>query len=194
MANHHGEKHMSKFQILSGKALKSAIAGRGKAVDTFKEREHQIAVSCLHHVEAHSDVVHLNGMLSVTPSNYRRALILWACAFGKVTWNNNSKAFAFAKGKKSNLDGAESVAPADYEKEKKASEKAAPAFDIVKYLERIYEKLDAIGADPRILANIDGAYNIARGKVPAKAAAPVKPAPVKADLVDLAEQAEKIAA
>ncbi|MDQ0422304.1 hypothetical protein J2045_003352 [Peteryoungia aggregata LMG 23059] len=185
---------MTKFTIITGKALASAIKGRAAQVETFKEREHQLATSCLHHVEQHSDVVHLNGLLSVTPANYRRGLVLWAVAYGKVTYDAKERVFAFAKGKKSDLPGAESVAPADYEKAAKTGgDKTAKT--LMERLENAAAKtIKDEAATPEDLALakalaaflqhhkravvVDMVKAKATAKTPAKAKAPAKPAPV----------------
>lgn len=129
---------MTKFAIITGKALANAIKGRAAQVETFKEREHQLATSCLHHVEQHSDPVHLNGLLAVTPANYRRGLVLWAVAYGKVTYDAKERVFTFAKSKKSDLTAAESVAPADYEKATKEGGEKTP--------KTLLEKLESVAA------------------------------------------------
>lgn len=129
---------MAKFEILTGKSLAKAIAGRGKQVATFTEREHQLAYSALNHVELHHCPSHLNALLAVTPTNYRAGLIGWAKAFGKVTFDVEAKAFAFAKGKESNMAEAMNVAPAEYSRE--ASAGAKPAKALMERVERMAEK------------------------------------------------------
>lgn len=177
---------MTKFTIITGKALANAIKGRAAQVETFKEREHQLATSCLHHIEQHSDVIHLNGLLSVTPSNYRRGLILWAVAFGKVTYDAKERVFAFAKGKKSDLTGAESVAPADYEKATKAGGDKTPKT-LLEKLENVATKTaadDNATAEDKALAKALAAFlqhhkrgvvvEMQKAKTPAKAKPPAK--------------------
>lgn len=176
---------MTKFTIITGAALGNAIKGQASKIATFKAREHELAVSCLHHVENHSDVCHLNSLLNVTPSNYRRGLILWAAAFGKVTYDAKERVFAFAKSKKSDLDGAESVAPADYEKAtKEGGDKGKKS--LFERLESVAEKTvkdeNATAEDialAKALANFLKA-NKAHAEKQARAETNVKPAPAKA--------------
>lgn len=181
---------MAEFEILTGKKLKNAIVGRGKAVATFTEREHQLAYSALYHVEMHSCPSHLNALLEVTPANYRRGLVSWATAFGKVKFNTEARAFEYAKDKKSEIEKALEVAPANYEREKAAG-KEKSAFDQVNYLERVVKKLEEEGADPRVLQAVKGALTLA--KTPA-IVAPAKPEKGKAPKVKPEQQQEMAAA
>ncbi|THK33468.1 hypothetical protein EHS39_36270 [Ensifer sp. MPMI2T] len=181
---------MAKFEILTGKKLKNAIAGRGKAVATFTEREHQLAYSALYHVEMHSCASHLNALLEVTPANYRRGLVSWATAFGKVKFDTEARAFEYAKDKKSDMEKALEVAPANYEKAKGA-DKAKTAFDEVAYLERVVKKLDEEGADPRVLQAVKGALTLA--KTPA-IVAPAKQEKAKAPKAKPEQQQPEVAA
>ena len=151
---------MAKFQVLAGKALASAIAGRAKAVATFTEREHQLAYSALNHVELHNDAKYLNALFDVTPANYRKGLVSWATAFGKVSFDSKERAFAYAKGKKSDMDQAMEIAPANYEKAK--GEKPKAAFDEVTYLERVIKKMDEEGASPRVMQAMKGVLAVAK--------------------------------
>ncbi len=183
---------MATFKIITGKALSNAISGRAKDVATFKQREHELAASCLHHVDKHSDVIHLNSLLNVTPANYRRGLILWAVAFGKVTYDAKERVFAFAKGKKSDLTGAESVAPADYEKAAKEGGDKTPKT-LLEKLENVAAKTvkdDNATAEDVALAKALAAFlqhhkrgvvvEMQKAKTPAKAKAPAKAKPAPA--------------
>lgn len=181
---------MAKFEILTGKKLSNAIAGRGKAVATFTEREHQLAYSALHHVEMHSCPSHLNALLAGTPANYRRGLVAWASAFGKVKFDGEARSFEYAKDKKSDMDGALEVAPANYEKAAKGAGKDKSAFDEVAYLDRVVKKLEEEGADPRVLQAVKGALTLAKTPV----VAPVKQAKPKAPKPAPVEQQPEVAA
>lgn len=125
---------MTTFNILKGSALGKAIAGQGKAVATFTAREHQLAYSALSHMEPASegkapsnDPKYINALYAVTPANYRRGLVDWACAFGRVTFDKSKGEFAYAKGKKADLDGALKVAPANFAK---AAKKGVSKADV----------------------------------------------------------------
>jgi hypothetical protein len=119
---------MATFKILSGKSLKSAIAGYGKSVSTFTEKTHQLAYSAINHVEEHHDAIYCNALYEATPSNYRAALVIWFKAFGKVTFDSNEKAFTYSKGSKSDLPTALTVSPADYAKGESTKARAAVAL------------------------------------------------------------------
>lgn len=151
---------MAKFQVLTGKALTSAIAGRAKAIATFTEREHQIAYSALNHVELHNDPKYLNALYSVTPANYRGGLRAWAMAFGKVSFDGESGEFAYAKSKTSDMVQAMEIAPANYQKTTKA--KADTAFDEIKHVEASLKKLTDNGASPQVIKAMEGVLRVAK--------------------------------
>ncbi|MCO5730095.1 hypothetical protein [Rhizobium sp. SSA_523] len=165
---------MAKFQVLTGAKLNNAINGFGKTVATFAEREHQLAYSALNHVELHNDPKYLNALYTVTPVNYRKGLVSWSTAFGKVSFNAESRVFEYAKGKTSKMDEAMEIAPANYEKSK-GKPRDEKTFDEVKYLEKVVQTLTEKNADPRVLQAVKGALTLA--KTPA--AAIVEPAPQK---------------
>lgn len=184
---------MAKFVVLTGSKLNSAISGFGKTVSTFAEREHQLAYSALNHVELHNDPKYLNALYAVTPVNYRKGLVSWSTAFGKVSFNTESRAFEYAKGKTSKMTEAMEIAPANYEKAA-GKAKAKGDFDEVKYLEKVVAKLEEEGASPRVLQAIKGALTLARTPAaaivtPAKAE---KPAKVKAAKPAKAEQSAQV--
>ncbi|EBW2353252.1 hypothetical protein C9W97_25240, partial [Salmonella enterica subsp. enterica serovar Enteritidis] len=108
---------MTSFAILSGKSLKSAIAGYGKIAATFSQKTHQLAYSALDHVEQHHDAIYCNAIYSATPKNYRASIVKWLTAFGKVSFDTVKLEFTYSKGKKSDLSAALLISPADYEKE-----------------------------------------------------------------------------
>ena len=152
---------MAQFQILTGKALNSAIAGRAKAVATFTEREHQIAYSALHHVELHNDPKYLNALYAVTPVNYRKGLRAWSTAFGKVTFDDKTAAFVYAAGKKSNMEAALATAPANFEKAA-GKKNDGNEFDEITYLERALKKLEDNKAHPRTIQAMKGVLTVAK--------------------------------
>lgn len=152
---------MAQFQILTGKALSSAIAGRAKAVATFTEREHQIAYSALHHVELHNDPKYLNALYAVTPVNYRKGLRAWSQAFGKVKFDDATSAFAYVPGKTSNMEGALETAPANFEKAG-GKKKDAGEFDEIAYLERALKKLEDNKASTRTITAMKGVLTVAK--------------------------------
>jgi hypothetical protein len=152
---------MTKFTILTGSAIGKAINAFGKTIATFKEREHQLAFSALNHVDLHNDPKYLNALYAATPANYRGGLSSWALAFGRVTFDAKEGVFAYAKGKKSDLEAAMDVAPADYAKSQKegAGEKA---FDEIAELEKIIKRFAEKGASGRTLNALKGVLNVAK--------------------------------
>lgn len=183
---------MAQFEIITGKALKSAIAGRGQQIATFTQREHQLAVSALAHLGEHNDVIYVQALYDMSPANYQRGLRLWFLEFGKCAFKANESGkggtFTYAKGKPSDIEGAMAVAPANFEKEAKAAASEPKTFDAAEYLAKVVEKLMKEDADIRVIRAIEGALKVARGPVVVvrnqKALAPAsekKAAPKKAD-------------
>ncbi|CCF19148.1 protein of unknown function [Pseudorhizobium banfieldiae] len=166
---------MTKFVVLTGSKLNNAIKGFVKAAATFTEKEHQLAYSALNHVELHNDPKYLNALYAVTPANYRRGLVSWSTAFGKVKFDDKARVFEFAKGKKSDMAQAMEIAPANYEKATKG--KPAAAFDEVKYLESVVKKLEENGGSPRVLQAVKGALTLAKTPIVAAPAKAPKAAP-----------------
>lgn len=158
---------MAKFEILSGKALKSAIAGRGKAIATFTEREHQLAVSALAHLDQHNDPIYVQALYDMSPANYKRGLRLWFLEFGKVSFKaaeqGQGGAFVYAKSKPSNIEGAMEVAPANFEKAAKENTAEPKAFSTTEYLTKVIEKLTKEDADIRVIRAVEGALKVAAG-------------------------------
>ena len=160
---------MAKFEIISGKALKSAIAGRGKAIATFTEREHQLAVSALAHLDQHNDTIYLQALYDMSPVNYKRGLRLWFVEFGKCTFKADEKGtggtFVLAKKQSTNLEGAMEIAPANFEKATKEATTEAKAFSTADYLEKVIEKLKKEDADVTVIRAVEGALRVAGGPV-----------------------------
>ena len=154
---------MAKFEILTGAKLGKAINARGAAIATFKEREHQLAYSALNHVEMHGDPKYLNALLEITPANYRAGLVKWSVAYGKVTFDPKALTFAPAMKKKSDLEAAMQVAPADYTKESKGKKTAT--FNEVKAIQRLIDKCKEEGVNSRTIAALEGVLKVAAGPV-----------------------------
>ena len=126
------------FKILSGKALKNAIAGYGKTATTFAERTHQLAYSAINHVDEHNCASHINALYQATPTNYRGALRTWACYFGKVKFVTETMTFEYNKSAKSDLQAALETSPAEFQRQgKKGAKTATPLID---RLEKMIEK------------------------------------------------------
>lgn len=187
---------MATFNILTGAALAKAIAGQGKAVATFTAREHQLAYSALNHVELHNDPKHLNALFDVTPANYRRGLVSWATAFGKVTFDPKTKAFVYAKGKASDLEKALDIAPANYAREANATvEKTAkPLIDRAEALAKRTLESDDSSADDKAFARALAEFVVARKRATTRPVIVPTPAKAKAEAVKAAKVEEVAAA
>lgn len=174
---------MAQFEILSGKSLKSAIAGRGAAIATFTQREHQLAVSALAHLDAHNDVIYVQALYDMSPANYKPSLRKWFVEFGKCGFkandDGNGGAFTYSKSKASNIDEAMKIAPANFEKGGKegGADGEAKDFDEAKYLEGVLKALEKKGGSARVIAAMEGVLKVARG--PAVVVRNQKPAPQK---------------
>lgn len=186
----------AKFAVLTGTALTSAIAGRAKAVATFTEREHQIAYSALNHSAIHNDPKYLNALYTATPVNYRKGLVSWSVAFGNVAFDKKTGVFTYVKNKKTDMDGAMDIAPANFEKQAKAGQAVEKPFDEVAYLESVVAKFADKGGDLRVLQALKGALTLSKTsviaaskaeKVPAKAKT-AKPAPATAPAQEAAAE------
>lgn len=160
---------MAKFAIITGKALKNAIAGRGAQIATFTEREHQLAVSALAHLGEHNDVIYVQALYDMSPANYRTGLRLWFCEFGKCNFKAGEKGqggtFVYAKSKPSNIEGAMQIAPANFEKAQKDGAAETKTFDVAAYLEKAVKKLTDENVDIRVIRAIEGALKVAKGPV-----------------------------
>jgi hypothetical protein len=166
---------MAKFEILNAKALSAALKTRGKAIATFKEREHQLAVSCINHAAENGRADHLNTLLEMTPGNYRLGLINWACEFGNVSYDSKERTFKIAKKKEAKIAASMDIAPADFQKAKNSKPKAA--FNQVTYLENALKKLtEEEGVSPAVLRGMKDLLRLAQqeaeGVAPKKANAP----------------------
>lgn len=153
---------MAQFNVLKGAALGKAIAGQGKAIATFTAREHQLAYSALSHLDEHNDAKYLNALYAVTPANYRGGLRGWAMAFGKASFDTEKGEFGYAKGKKSDLEKAMEVAPANYAKESKGGNAEQP-FDEIDYLEKTLKRLQDKGASVQTIKAMEGVVRVAKG-------------------------------
>ncbi|GHB34005.1 hypothetical protein GCM10007094_23740 [Pseudovibrio japonicus] len=116
------------FKVLSGKALTRAISGYGKTATTFSQRTHQLAYCALLHVEEHNCASHIAKLYQSSPTNYRGQIREYACALGKVTFDTETQEFAYSKGKKSDLETALKVSPAEFLREKKKGTPASKSF------------------------------------------------------------------
>tara|TARA_B100000678_G_scaffold152398_1_gene127243 strand:- start:597 stop:1223 length:627 start_codon:yes stop_codon:yes gene_type:complete len=154
-----GDIKMATFQIIKGKALANAIAGRAKQVATFKEREHQLAASALTHLDAHNDACYVQALYEVTPRNYRAGLVKWATAFGKCKFDAKAEKFEYRKGK-SDMEAAMKIAPADYVKETKKADAKKPEFDLVAKMESLIEKAEEVGTDHATLSAMHGVIRL----------------------------------
>ncbi|WP_210321128.1 hypothetical protein [Aquibium microcysteis] len=166
---------MAKFEVLTGKALKAKVAGFGKRAATFSADMHQLAFSALQHVEDHHDPVYCTQLFQAMPTNYQASLKNWFTAFGKVTFNRDAMAFAYAKGKASDMAKAMDVSPAEFQRAKGAAKTTSALMDRVESLaKKAIEGADTSHEDKafaRALANFVQMYK-APAPVADKPAAP----------------------
>lgn len=153
---------MATFSILKGKALGKAIVGQGKLVANFTQREHQLAVSCLMHVDAHSCPSHLNNLLAVTPANYRAGLKAWAVAFGKVKFNAETLVFDYHGKGETKVAEMMEIAPANYIKTTKAGAGGGKALDEAKEIAAFTKKMTEKGASIRVIQALEGVLRLAQ--------------------------------
>lgn len=142
--------------ILKGSKLKSALKSYAKNVATFKARNHQLAYSCLVHLEENHCASHLNTLYQAMPTAYRKSIRDYATAFGKCGYDKESDSFIYAKSKKSDLDGACAIAPADYAKASKSRDSKPFADRIAKMIER---ELKQEGGDHALARYLHEALN-----------------------------------
>ncbi|KZL17674.1 hypothetical protein PsAD2_03010 [Pseudovibrio axinellae] len=116
------------FKVLSGKALSRAISGYGKTAASFAQRTHQLAYCALLHVEEHNCASLLTKLYESSPTNYRTQIREYACALGKVAFDTDKQEFAYSKGKKSDMETALRVSPAEFQREIKQSASASKSF------------------------------------------------------------------
>lgn len=112
---------------------------------------HVTAVSCLAHIEKHGDITLLNRLIMALPSGWRsNAVKAWSEEFGKVNYDNKSKAFVYDKSKKSNIEGAISISPEEFkpEPEYKPMDLAAEIARLIKKAEeRVNSENDNVPAE-----------------------------------------------
>lgn len=96
------------------KSIKS-IATRGKK---YSNDIHLCAVSCLAHIQDHGDITVLQRLIEALPKGWRKnAVMAWAEAFGRVTFDTTDKVLVYDKTKATNLAGAMEVKPEDFKPE-----------------------------------------------------------------------------
>lgn len=172
---------MATFKVLKGDALGKAIEGRGEAIATFTEKEHQLAYSAIAHLEEHNDAKYVNALYAVTPVNYRAGLRAWVGAFAKAKFEKESQTFVYAKGKESNLEKALEIAPANYAKEANAGAGKA-AKSLMERVESAAKKViedEAASRDDKAFARALNNFLAMhkRALTQPKAEKPAKPAP-----------------
>lgn len=116
------------IRILEGKALSSAIKSAGKSAATFSKLMHEVAYGAILHCEKHTDATYVNLAYDTMPGNYRTMVRQWFEHFGKCSFDAASMKFTYSKGKKSDLETALAVSPADFKKEKAPKDQEKPAF------------------------------------------------------------------
>jgi hypothetical protein len=152
------------FTVLEGKKIAGAIKGFGKKCATFSGLVHQIAYSAINHVEAHHDAIYCNAFYNALPVNYRKMVADYMTAFGKVTFDSKDLTLTYAKSKKSDLESALTVSPADFQKTKKAGGEKVDTVEkaLASFLTRLEAIKDKSGLDPRVIAAAKAIANIGK--------------------------------
>lgn len=117
---------------------------------------HKTGVSCLAHIEKHGDITLLNNLLAALPAGWRKnALIAWAEAHGKVSFDTKEKSFAYDKAKSTDIEGATMIAPEDFkpEAEYKPMDLDAMIAAIIKKAEKA-DKAKGDKVDAAVLAKL----------------------------------------
>ena len=84
----------------------------------------------------------------------------WSTAFGRVSFDSKAGVFEYAKAKKSDLEAAMNIAPADYVKESNAKPEAA--FDEIAELEKVIKRFAEKGASMRTLNALKAALSASK--------------------------------
>jgi hypothetical protein len=160
---------MAQFQVLEGKKIAGAIKGFGAKAATFSTLVHQIAYSAINHVEQHHDAIYCNAFYNALPVNYRKMVTDYMTAFGKVSFDAKELVFAYSKGKKSDLETALTVSPAEFQRQKKAGMERVDTVEkaLASFLTRLQAIKDKSGLDPRVLSAAKGIAALIGGKAEA---------------------------
>lgn len=113
------------MNVIPANKLTSAINSVAKAGAKFSIQLHNVAYSCLAHIDASGDVRPLQRLLDTIGGKVTKgAIVEWAKRFGRVkveyAEDDTAKAsplFKYAKGKESDLEGAALIAPMDFKAE-----------------------------------------------------------------------------
>lgn len=167
---------MAQFRILEGKALASAIKGASAKIATFAQLQHELAYGAVLHLDRHNGVEYVQAVYDAMPANYKGAIRTWFTAFGKCTFDSTTKAFTYAKGKKSDMAAALATSPADYERA--AKKKGNPVFNEVAALDAFIKRMTENGASARTLRALDGVKKMLAAPAVVEVPA-VKPAKAK---------------
>ncbi len=120
----------------------SSIQNRAKKLDNDI---HTVAVSCLHHADAHGDVTLMqNLILAMGKSQRRNALIGWANAFGKFQPNEKGKNVDYCKTNTTDIEGAIETSPWDF-----SPEQAFKPFDMQAELKKLLKRATKASEDSR---------------------------------------------
>lgn len=109
------------------------------------------ACSVINHVEKHGDITLVNTLLDAMPNGSRvNALRDFILTFGKVEYDEATKAMVYAKGKETDLEGAQNIMWSEFKPE-------APyvAFDLNGLIQGILKKADKALKDDKECKNVD---------------------------------------
>lgn len=112
------------------------IKASGKKLDALI---HQVAVSCINHVELHGDIRVCNRLIDSMPKSSRRlALIKWFEDYGKLSYTTETKNFAYDNNKETDLTTAQAVPFWEHTKEQNPM-----IFDLDKAINNLIKRAES---------------------------------------------------
>ena len=152
------------------KQLNAKIDALGKRLATAENDIQGLGLECLEHLNAHGDTMPLNRLFGVLRRTQHQAFMEWALAFGKVNKNANKltvgeQAFAFAKDKTTDMEGAKAKPWFMFADDK--AEATKKAFDFQVAVMQLIKKAAAAGIDHSKLVQVAALADIKADKVPA---------------------------
>jgi hypothetical protein len=116
------------------------IRSTGKKLDNMIQ---VAACSVIQHVEKHGDITLVNTLIDAMPNGSRvNALRDFIATFGKVAYDEATKAFTFDKAKKTDLAGAQAIMWTEFK-----PEQPYVAFDLSVLLASVLKKADKALSD-----------------------------------------------
>lgn len=96
------------FEMIKGAELiNKEIASIRTDISRLEARIHVAAVSCLAHADEHGDITLMRNLIAALGKSQRKNAVLdWAQAFGKFTYNEVTKELDYCKTASTNIEGA----------------------------------------------------------------------------------------